>query len=110
MTTGIQCEKCKGTGLEPRDGGEADKDIHPILSREPGLCTACGGSGQQPVTPRRTGWRLSADQILPLLYAARAFLRWRASHESEYRFPFRASHSVSDLGTRAIKSAVNKPV
>ena len=58
MTTDInceKCEKCKGTGLEPRNGGEADEDIHPILSRQPGLCTACGGSGMRLVKPRPTG-------------------------------------------------------
>jgi len=96
MTTGIQCEKCKGTGLEPRDGGEADKDIHPILSREPGLCTACGGSGQQPVTPRRTGWRFLLTKFFP--YCSRPALSCAGAR--------RTRSAVSARG----RSVVNKPV
>lgn len=46
----VPCPKCQGSGLIPR---EADPDIHPILSKHPETCDACGGSGaQQPKNTR----------------------------------------------------------
>jgi DnaJ-class molecular chaperone len=47
------CDKCKGTGLVKREGAEADKDMHPILSERPTICDACGGSGYQPPAETR---------------------------------------------------------
>ncbi len=42
------CTKCKGEGLVPRDGIEADQDIHPILSQKKTICDRCGGSTYEP--------------------------------------------------------------
>ena len=39
------CEKCKGIGLVPREGEEANADLHPLVSKTKGVCDACGGSG-----------------------------------------------------------------
>ena len=39
------CPKCGGTGLVPREGEDARIDLHPLLSKLPGLCEPCGGSG-----------------------------------------------------------------
>jgi DnaJ-class molecular chaperone len=50
---GRDCEKCKGSGLVPREASEADKDIHPILSRQGMVCPTCGGSGRMPSAEQR---------------------------------------------------------
>lgn len=48
MAQGPLCTKCEGEGLVARDGGEANADLHPLLSKSKGICDQCGGSGRQP--------------------------------------------------------------
>lgn len=38
------CPKCKGAGVLPREGAEADSVLHPVISFVPGLCDRCGGA------------------------------------------------------------------
>jgi hypothetical protein len=52
MTTLMDtCPACKGTGREPRQGTEADADMHPILSKEGALCWRCLGACKAKLTP-----------------------------------------------------------
>lgn len=44
--SGTECDKCKGSGLVPREGVEIDTAIHPILSKHKTVCPDCGGSGR----------------------------------------------------------------
>jgi hypothetical protein len=47
------CTKCKGTGLQPRDGEEARKDLWPNLAATEGLCDHCIGSQVEPAPNQR---------------------------------------------------------
>jgi hypothetical protein len=58
MTTLIDtCPSCGGSGLRPRQGTEADVDMHPILSKQGTLCERCGGSGKAKLTPEEIASR-----------------------------------------------------
>ena len=46
MTAGVECDTCKGEGLVPREGSEADADMHPIVSKFGRVCPTCGGGGK----------------------------------------------------------------
>lgn len=60
------CPKCKGEGVLPRQGTEADKDIHPILSGAPTVCDRCGGGGKARLKPEEIAARYGA----PTAYGA----------------------------------------
>lgn len=49
----IPCTKCKGSGLQPREGCYADKGLHPVLSVTDEICGHCNGSTYEPVLSAR---------------------------------------------------------
>ena len=60
---GVPCEACSGSGLGSRQGGDADPNLHPILSQCIGLCDACGGSGTKPPAGAHRANREAAKAI-----------------------------------------------
>ncbi len=58
----VKCDKCSGDGLVNREGVEADKDMHPVLSTSKTLCSKCGGSGVLNPEDTRLAAKAAASQ------------------------------------------------
>lgn len=58
------CPKCAGTGLAPRQDGDADASLHPVLAQHLGLCDACGGSGAMQPKDEHAANRAAARAVI----------------------------------------------